>query len=129
MFLKKKKAMTTEAAVGKTPLKMRAKQGVMSIIGAASMTPVMMSMSNVLADNPTEAIAQKIIGWVGAGGIVIGVITLAVGLMTFFGAEDDGPQKQKGKSQIAAGIGVVAVGGVLMTQANWFAGQISNAFA
>lgn len=103
-----------------------------ALMGAGASVPMVMAYLSAYAAPPeVNKIAKQIIQWVGAGGIVIGVITIIVGIMTFFGAEDDGPQKSKGKGQIAAGVGVTAVGGAMATEtmASTIAGWISGAFS
>lgn len=100
-----------------------------ALLGTALTAPAASMMMTAMAVDVTD-VATNLIKWVGGGAIVLGIITLVVGLMTFFGAEDDGPQKSKGKGQIAAGIVVIAVGGALQTTlADTMAGWIADAFS
>lgn len=118
-FSKEQKAMDLKKIKAKTDvvsssIAARGKQLVMSVVGASGVTPIALNLLSASADSAGD-IASQLVKWIGAAAIVLGIITLVVGLMTFFGAEDDGPQKAKGKGQIAAGIVVIAVGGAMQT--------------
>lgn len=126
MDLKKIKAKTDVAS---SSLAARGRWLVMSIVGASGVTPLAMNIFSAMAVDSKE-VATLLVKWIGGGAMVLGIITLVIGLMTFFGAEDDGPQKAKGKGQIAAGIVVIAVGGALQTLlADQIGDWISDAFS
>lgn len=141
MFKEKVKDMTIEAdkpmskekvrditADEKRKLLLKKQKVLMTLTGATAATPIAILGSRALAVEVSD-IAEQIFQWVGAGGIVLGIVILIVGIMTFFSAEDDGPQKSKGKGQIAAGIGSLAVGAAIAAAAGTIAGWVSDAFS
>lgn len=126
MFKEKVKDMTADE---KRKLSLKKQKALMTLTGATAATPIAIFGSRALADADIQTIAEQIFQWIGAGGIVLGIVILIVGVMTFFSAEDDGPQKSKGKGQIAAGIGSLAVGAAIIAAANTIAGWVSDAFS
>lgn len=125
MFKEKVKDMTADE---KRKLSLKKQKALMTLTGATAATPIAILGSRALAAD-IEEIATQIFQWVGAGGIVLGIVILIVGVMTFISAEDDGPQKSKGKGQIAAGIGSLAVGAAIAAAAGTIAGWVSDAFS
>lgn len=125
MSKKKVRDMTADE---KRKLLLKKQKTLMTLTGATAATPIVIFGSRALAADISE-IAEQIFQWIGAGGIVAGIVILIVGVMTFFTAEDDGPQKSKGKGQIVAGIGALAVGAAIAAAAGTIAGWVSDAFS
>lgn len=104
-------------------------KALMALAGATATAPIGLLTFRALAAVDVSTIAEQIFTWVGAGGTVLGIVILIVGVMQFFSAEDDGPQKSKAKGQIAAGIGAIAVGAAIMGLASTIAGWVADAFS
>lgn len=125
MFKRREKDLT---AGEKSMLSLTKQQSLTALAGVASTAPMAIFAAKALASVDIQAIAEQIFQWIGGGVIVIGIVTFVVGIGTFFSAEDDGPQKNKGKGQIAAGIGALAVGAAIIGLASQLADWVSGAF-
>ncbi|MGN0240217.1 MAG: hypothetical protein ACI4CS_00870 [Candidatus Weimeria sp.] len=125
MFGKKVQEMTADV---KKKLSVKKQRALMTLAGATATTPIAVLGSQAMASVDVSEIATQIFQWVGAGVIVLGIVILIVGIATFFSAEDDGPQKSKGKGQIAAGITSLAVGAAITAAAGTLADWVSSAF-